>query len=485
MNPIINTVQMTVGDREFVLADVIKSIDYIGTCTVINKFAGKGEQFPVTELFYMGDEPIVSMIRPSMNDSESNRVMSQNGTNSVCDEHALNRIKVSADNHFLYSQSLSKSLHPVLELLSPGLYVCYEANMIPSDGAGSFFWNAYCIRHDVQGSAEHNNAIGNNNFVPAFLVPTKYITEFDPSQFSQSCDKIKQGKRVGGVAYHLTGLFSALLTGHHNAAACLENDREFGCLVIEQVKNVMYESDEIAAEHFRNPRVTALSSPYVKIPLGEVPADMLENFLINRRHKRNGSYSAIRSKMNRSIKSFARKRISSDLQVKAEALPDCSMVESVSAVRALSEEQLEALLAGETYCNGQIIINENYYNSIVTACSFLQYNDFDRFLLFAFDVMNNPDLSATHKAISDRLINITNNAKIYNFFKEIAASEDDNLADLKSVAEVYLKRSVPPTNEEKFDNRIKAIIAKREREADKLADIEKMKEIAKVSPPPN
>lgn len=461
---------MTVGDREFLLADVIKSTRNVGFCNITGRLSGIGDRYPVTELFYAGEEPLVSIIRPSINDKTSNRLMSQIGI--ITDDNIKTRLSAAGDNYFTYSQSLSKSLQPVLEILDTGLYVCHVSKMIPSDGAGNFFWNAYTVRHEVTGSAEHNNVIGKeNNYIPCFLVPTTNISDYSEQKTRAQLDKLKAGKKVGGVAFHLSGLFSALLDGHHSSVACLLNDSDFNCIVIESVRQVLYENQETASEYGREPKIVALSSPYAKVPLSGVPEGMLENFLLKRYHEKPLNYDLLKSKATRTLRVVSKRLLSPQVYLKADLLPDCAMIESAHAVTSLSDEQIEALLSGEIRYNDEIIISGNYYNSVVTACNYLQYVDFDRFLYFAISIMKNPDLSATHKYIADRLSNIINE-QIYAYFNEITAENDNSHIEIRGVAESYVARynnlSAEQERELKKNSKIKLALSQLDGDMDEL-----------------
>lgn len=489
MNPIINTMLMSVGDREFLLVDVCKSTQNIGTCIVTGHITGPGERQPSVELFYIGDETVVTMVKPSATDRHSNKVITQVG--SVTDDNIKNRLSVASDNYFTYNQSLIKSLQPVLEILTTGLYVCHVSKMIPSDGGGNYFWNAYNTRHEVTGSSEYNSLIGDeNNFIPCFLIPSSNIADYSDAKVRAQSERLKQNKQIGGVAYHLTGMFSVLLDGHHSATACLMNDSDFNCLVIEPIRNVLFENKETAMDNNREPRAIALSCPFVKIPIGAIPEAMTENFFLKRRHEKPANYDILKSKSNRTIRAMSKSLLSKSLYLKAELLPDCAMIESAHAISELSEEQLNALLAGETKYNDQVIISNNYYNSIVTACNFLQYSDFNRFIAFSLNILRNPDLTATHKYVVDRLSNVMNE-EVYNFLKEMISEENKTHIELIPIAENYIRRYETAITEQqrelKKTNKIKAAMQKVDSEmgANELAQMEAFIKRTKGSNRPN
>jgi len=439
MNAQINTFQMNVGNREFLLADVSKSSGLIGTLTFTGTPPSQYERPHTTTLFYVENEAIINLTRPPKGDEFTDKIVHQISSLSVCDEKIKTILSAVSDNYFTYSQSMSKSLQPVFEILSEGIYVCYEAKMIPSNGSRTFFWSAYAVRYELQGSSEYNSSMGrDSNYVPCFLIPTTGISEFSDTKIKAQREKLNTGKKVGGLAYHVSGLFSALLDGHHSATACLLNDMDFRCLVIEPLRDVLYESAEQAAEYGRNPKIAALSCPYVKIPISMMPPMMLESFLLRRSQARPRGYMEIKKQANKTLKMVSRRNIDRNVLLKAELLPDRAVIESAHSVSGLSDEQLQALLNGETRYEDKIIVSNNYYNSVVTACNYLQYEDFDRFLNFASAIINNPNLTATHKYIIERLCAI-NDEKINDFFVELAESGDAQYAEHIPSIESYIK----------------------------------------------
>jgi len=439
MNPLINTYQMTIGNREILLVDVSRSPGVIGIANVSGVTYNPYERVPSIELLYVNDEAIINMTRPSRGDEYTDKVVNQISTISVCDDNIKTVLSTVSDNYFTYSQSMAKSLHPFFELLSDGIYVCHEAKMIPSNGAGAFFWNAYAHRHVIAGTASYNRTMGKeSSFIPCFLIPTTNPSEYSEQKVKAQREKLSSGKKVGGLAYHVSGMFSALLDGHHSATACLLNDTDFRCLVIEPMRDMMYETPEQAMQYGREPRITALSCPFVKIPVEQIPPLMLESFLLRRNGVRPKFFAELKKKAGKSLRTVNRKSIPREVMLKAEHLPDSAAIESSHAVTELTDEQLAALLAGETKFEDKTIISNNYYNSVITACNYLQYEDFDRFFEFACAIVESPDLIATHKHIIERLCAI-NNKKIHDFFVAVMEKQDPIHENYIAIFEAYIK----------------------------------------------
>lgn len=430
MNATIITTPIQYNEKEFIIVQISGSSSNIGVCSVPIYNTGKYK-----EVFYMGEDAIISILPGSLNGIYADKIIQQNVGRDKSTEKLKKRLNAACDNYFEFNQPIAKALSPFFELLSDGVYIVHESNMIPTDGAGHFFWNAYLSKHEFLGSAEiAHKSRKNEDHSPCFLVPTCSMSEFTDSTYKSHREAIKSGQKRGGLAFYLTGSFAALLDGHHVAAACMMEDREFPCLVVEPVLGVTEieytdDSGEVRTEQ-------ALYSPYVKMPLSIVPSSMIEAFLIKRRREKPRAYEKIAYRSHILMKMPARKILPDEFLSKAESLPDLQMVSSTRSITSLSDEQLEALLNGETHYNGKVIVTENFYTSIVNACNFLQLTDFDRFLKFGIRIMQTPELTAIHQYLAERFMNI-NNSSILQFFRSVIEDESLYKPDIVAIAKRY------------------------------------------------
>ena len=414
---------------EYLLVNVVNGKGTIGICDTTRNHG------TVRRSFYVGSETLVSIISP--NDETSNRQIWQNSSIDKCKNVLGTKLKHVVDDYFYEGAPLAKAVQPVLEMLTDGLYVVHAGTVYPTDGAGNFFWNAYLVRHELNGSAPVIPGIGKHKvFSPSFLVPTQSFSMYSEKNISAAASRIKKGRRIGGLAYHLTGMFSALLSGHANACACLARGEDFPCITIEPVNDVLYLHDEITDKE----RILALSAPFAKLPLEAISRSVVENFLLNRRVSVPEFYPAIRAKADKPlVLKGGVKGISSLITENIEKLPDAEMLTSAFTISELPDEHLQLLLAGETKINDQVIISTNYYESIVYACNFLQYKDKRRFIEFTTAILNTPSLAATYKYVAERL-RFEMDAKINELFKNIKESEEPAYIPIKEIAEKYLIR---------------------------------------------
>ena len=413
---------------DFLLVSVTQSEGMIGICDTSAKNG------ICRKTFYVAGESLVD-IQYKEKDNETNRIIWQ--TSSIEKTKAVLGTKLSkcCDNYFSGSAPLSKAIMPVLEMLSNGLYVVHIGKVFPTDGAGNFFWDAFTVKHEIYGSAPHNPVIGSEKcFSPPFLVPTQAFSGYSESGVRAVGDKLASGKRLGGIAYHLTGMFSALIEGHLNAAACAANNFDFNCIIIEPLNNVIYGEPGSIDEN----KVVALSCPFVKISFDNISRKMLETFFVNRSVCIPKEYEQIKWKADKMHSNgVLSRKINAAIERNVEGYPDAEMMASAYAINELTDNDLNVLLSGSAVdAEGKAIISQNFYESITYAINYLQLKDRKRFIEFAGSILKNPDLSGAYSYVVNRLKYVMD-AKVNELFKYILDTENDAYTPLKATAERY------------------------------------------------
>lgn len=439
----------------------------IGTCSA-GYGSKRGDTSALTRLFYIGNSPAIEILCPNHGSKNSDKLISLCGSYSFMDEEIHDKLSESLTK-LNRGESLPAGLHDVFALLPDGVYTAYISDYYPTDGAGSFFWGAYNLTHEIHGTAEHNRTIGTEKtYRPCFLIPGAPLDGFDSKTLTATNEAVKS-RTVQGIAYHLSGLHSVLLKGHHGAVSCVDKKLPFRCAVIEKLTEpytdlfvtpvaepapaepaeASSETNAEAAEpetptqakqvDIPEPEgITGFRSASTKIPLEFMPRDMLKLIIETRTEYKPDHYKTLYKKLG-SVrkKTYSNKLLPRPVLEACEQMPDCEMMESVFAVQKLTQQQLDALLSGETECNGEIIISPNFYSSIVTACNFLQYSNPKKFIDFSLNILDNPELYATHEYIANRISRVTSK-EIYSYFKNVAANRETAEEKLLPIAERYI-----------------------------------------------
>ncbi len=415
---------------EFLLASVTNSDGIIGICDTSIKSGIRRKSL------YAGAECLIN-IQYRENSDDTNRVIWQTSSIDKAKTVLGTKLPKICESYFSGSTPLSKAVMPILEMLANGLYVIHVGKVYPSDGAGNFFWDAFTIKHEIFGSAPYNSVIGDGkSYSPPFLIPTQSFSAYTENAVGAAAEKLVNGKKLGGIAFHITGMFSALLEGHINAAACVANGYDFNCIIIEPLNRVIYGEPGSIDEN----KVVALSCPFVKISFENISRKMLENFLTNRSVCVPREYSEIKWKADKMLSNgVLSRKVSAAIDRNIEGMPDAEMMASAYAIDELTDNDLNILLNGSaTDDDGRVIISPNFFESITYAINFLQLKDRRRFIEFSDSIIRNPDLSGAYGYVANRLKYVMD-AKVNELFKYISESDNANYAAIKPIAERYAK----------------------------------------------
>lgn len=423
MKPTIIMESMSSSLGEYLLVNVVNGQSVIGMCDTT--------RVPHTSrrTLYAEMQALVSVYSGTC-DEAANRQIWQNDS-----QKGLETTLASAcDNFFEHSEPLAKAIYPVMEMLTDGLYVVHADKVIPTDGAGNFFWNSFHVKHELNGSAPFNPVVGREKeFSPPFIVPTMSFASYGDKALAAALKRIKHGRKSGGIAYHLTGMFSALLCGHIDAAAAAAYGNDFPCIIIEPLREASYATDENGIES-----ISVLNCPYAKLPLKKISRGMIEAFLLNRRLSMPEFRQDLCAKADKliSIKRAVR-TLPTTITQNAEQFPDAEMLASAFAISELTNEQLQLLIDGETTYEGKYIVSANYYESVVYACNYLQYKDKQRFISFTIALLNTPALAPTYRYIAERMQYVSD-SRIKDAFSNVVNSDDPAYQPIHEIAQRYL-----------------------------------------------
>lgn len=446
MKSSISSETVVIKDKEYTIASVSSSSCSFGICNTTSA-RDKG----IKETFYIGNEALINIIQRSVNDQYSNKVITQISSIDHCGDFSK-RVEAVCEDYFNNNKTALSALRPILDYIKNGLYIIYETEMLPTDGAGNFFWPSYMVSHELSGSSTFNPVCRKNYpLLPAFLVPTEAVSAYNDKSIKASMDKVEKEDGAYGLCFHLSGMFCALLSSHHDVTAAVIQNKKIHCLVIEPIRNICF-ADEVEnlavpgdnpeASHETEetkPNENYLFSCPIKIPFSKVPNSILENFFMVRKNTVDKYTESVTYSSNKPPYLKGKRALPDEITEKCDIMPTGEMLQSAAMIDHLNDEEIDALLRGEIMLNNHYIINKNYYSSITIAFNYLQYKDFGKFLDFAEAVLRNEDLAAVHQFAASRLQSIMHE-RINRIFTEINESESQVYVPIKSLAEKYLKR---------------------------------------------
>lgn len=439
MKSTVSSENLLINNKEYTLVGISSSPSSFGICNTTRQ-KEKGQK----ETFFIGHEALINIIQRSVNDQYSNKILWQISSMERCGDFPR-RSAAACKDYFNNGKTVMTALQPIFDYLKNGLYIIYEADMIPTDGAGNFFWTSYLISHELSGSGTYSQVCRKERpLPPAFLVPTESIANYSDNLMHIAEEKVKKDDCAYGLCFHLSGMFCALLSNHHEATAAIIHNKKIHCLVIEPIRNI-YSASEASAYSENNSADNTVDNENciytccAKIPFSSIPQSLLEAFFVTRRNEV-GKYSeSVQLNSEKTPHLKGKRVIPDEITEKCEKMPNAEMLQSAAMVDYLTDDQIDALLRGETMLNERYIINKNYYSSVTIAFNYLQYKDFNKFIDFAVSILQNEDLTAVHQYVAQRLQPIMNEA-INNVFKEITQKESSTYVPIQPLAEKYVKR---------------------------------------------
>ena len=172
-------------------------------------------------------------------------------------------------------------MKPFLGLLEDDIYILADIPHYPTDGEGNFFWRqnnklsvkaASCDDYYINGLM---TAVGS---FPVYLYPTQPHDRLNIERVEYYRRLINEGKPIPrAIAYHEQGFISALLDGHHRAAASAMAGVQLSCLTIIKCDGFIHYTNKDGSK-FAEYMFSGLNVPADVIPEFTRPKKKCEDF---------------------------------------------------------------------------------------------------------------------------------------------------------------------------------------------------------------
>lgn len=167
--------------------------------------------------------------------------------NADCQE--LKEIRSVLNEDFVSLEYAIDALNPILTLLDSGLYVIADAVCFPTDGEGNFFWGIFnepTEKVATAGVLVPDMDYAYMNGQPVFLYPTQSTDCFNPERVEYYKEIYKEGKiKPRALIYNFSGYLSAVIDGHHKAAAASIIGDPLNAIVIIAFSNYNWLNDRL------------------------------------------------------------------------------------------------------------------------------------------------------------------------------------------------------------------------------------------------
>ena len=204
-----------------------------------NEWGASEDAYDTNNILMLGDTPLIQAEVPCCPTCRSLLTAGYGIENA--DSPELREICDAVNADFIDIEHSFEILRPLLGLLEDGNYLLADAECIPTDGEGNFFWDidpalkeydaatsAYYIS-DEDGCSLYTYA----DVEPMFLYPTQSATLYNSERAEYYRRHNKDNENAPrAIAFNSAYGINALLDGHHKAAAAAMNGQRVKCLII-------------------------------------------------------------------------------------------------------------------------------------------------------------------------------------------------------------------------------------------------------------
>lgn len=337
------------------------------------------------------------------------------------DRGIVKQIECSENLYGVDENTFIENLKPILMLLESGLYLFSNIQYYPTDGYGNCFWSVNNKPKISKGLAQSWEA----QEIPSFLIPTQPVSKIDFKRIDYYREKLKNGEKLGGIAFYIEGYMSAILDGHHRAMASLLEHKPISCITISKVH----------AASFGDKR-RQLKAIWA---CGQsIDASILPNQI--KKWVRDG-FNNIRlidtSEVNKflSMKSEEWKDISFDNEVinAARALPRISDIVSISLAGGLTDEKIDKIFQGNEFNEEDLEDMKHIFNAMIAL------NDHRAYSL-GFKIASSDRWTLLWEE-AYKYLSRFRNSEIEDLFIDFLINDEENRTHIKRIIDDYFKVS--------------------------------------------
>lgn len=204
-----------------------------GKGALTHRFNEFDEDYQIRSQLLLNGKPLVQSLRPVC-PTCSGLLAAGYGIENICCAE-MEQVRQIVNGEFTDILSAAEKLSPLLGLLEDGCYVLADVPHYPSNGEGRFFYNVPNELSKMLASCSEfydHELLDVTDSFPAYLYPTQSDELLNDERVQHYVKEFRSGKKPHGIAYKEAGFISALLDGHHKAAAAALLGITLNCLTI-------------------------------------------------------------------------------------------------------------------------------------------------------------------------------------------------------------------------------------------------------------
>ena len=204
-----------------------------------NEFGASDDHYDTNNILILGDTPLIQAEVPCCPTCRS-LLMAGYGIENA-DSPELRAVCDAVNADFIDIEQSFEIMRPLLGLLEDGYYLLADAECIPTDGNGHFFWDIDPALHEYDAAtsayyiSEEDGCFlcACEDVEPMFLYPTQSASVFNRERAEYYREHNRDYENAPrAIAFNSAYGISALLDGHHKAAAAAMNGQRVKCLLI-------------------------------------------------------------------------------------------------------------------------------------------------------------------------------------------------------------------------------------------------------------
>ena len=204
-----------------------------------NEFGASDDHYDTNNILMLGDTPLIQAEVPCYPTCRS-LLMAGYGIENA-DSPELRAVCDAVNADFIDIEQSFEIMRPLLGLLEDGYYLLADAECIPTDGNGHFFWDIDPALHEYDAAtsayyiSEEDGCFlcACEDVEPMFLYPTQSASVFNRERAEYYREHNRDYENAPrAIAFNSAYGISALLDGHHKAAAAAMNGQRVKCLLI-------------------------------------------------------------------------------------------------------------------------------------------------------------------------------------------------------------------------------------------------------------
>jgi len=204
-----------------------------------NKWGASDDHYDTNNILMLGDTPLIQAEVPCCPTCKSLLMAGYGIENS--DSPELRAVCDAVNADFIDIEHSFDIMRPLLGLLEDGYYLLADAECIPTDGNGHFFWDIDPALHEYDAAtsayyiSEEDGCFlcACEDVEPMFLYPTQSASVFNRERAEYYREHNRGNENAPrAIAFNFAYGISALLDGHHKAAAAAMNGQRVKCLLI-------------------------------------------------------------------------------------------------------------------------------------------------------------------------------------------------------------------------------------------------------------